>query len=258
MTVTALLLSRFFRDEADFHYWTRHHLEIGFDHIHVFDNGNPFGMYEACRQYGTSLSYEKVSSPQQYHLYNQYIYGCSADYVMPVDDDEFLWVHPDLGTVQNAIDYYSSKWGPFDTLGIRWLFKFPAVFHSERTCTVLQYCTEENDYVTSRFYGNGNNIIKCIVKKSAFIRYLDVDESRTRNHIPLTSDSDGAMLCNGHYTDRQNVPNIKQDEKIRLIHCPFQGYSDYMNKQKHHLTVSSKIQKPRTYGAFNYVLPKLA
>jgi len=257
MTVTALLLTRFFRSDADFHEWCRHHFSVGIDHIHIFDDDTSFDLEKSSAEYGDMISYERVSRPKQYQLYNRYIPECSSDYVMPIDDDEYLWVSPELGNIKTAIKYYSEKLNHMNVLGIRWLYRFPKVFHSERNCGVLEYCTEENDYLASRFVGPGNAVIKCLLRKNAFVRYMDADESRERNHIPVTAGMDGAIMCDGSWTIKQYVPGKIEDEQIRLIHCPYKGYSEYMEKQSCHFSVSHSELHQRHYGAFNMILDRL-
>lgn len=257
MKVAIVLLTKYFKCDADFHEWCRHHFSIGVDHIHVFDNNTCFDIKLACEKYGNLISYEPVSNPQQYQLYNRYITSCDADYVMPIDDDEYLSISSDIGNIHDAIEYYSNKLGQLNVFGIRWLFRFPKVFHSERVGSVLEYCSEENDYIATRFSGYGNNIIKCLVKKESFVRYMDADEDISRNHIPLSTGIDGAIMCDGRITKKQHVSGHLEDERIRLIHCPYKGFSEYMAKQEHHVSVSHKEPRPRHYGAFNLILDRL-
>ena len=251
------MLTRFFKCEEDFHEWCQHHFSLGIDHVHVFDDGTAFNLEKSCEIYGDSVSYERVFHPQQQQLYNRYIPECTADFIMPIDDDEYLWVSPELGSIKTAIEYYVNKYHQFDVFGIRWLYKFPKIFHSERNCGVLEYCTEECDELATKFSNHGNAIIKCLVRKSAFVRYMDADESTIRNHIPLTIGSYGAMMCNGHIKNRHYVYEKLDDEKIRLIHCPYKGYSEYADKRQHHLSVSHQDQRKREYSAFNSILDTL-
>lgn len=257
MNISIILLTRFFNNSTDFHDWCNHHFSLGINHIHIFDDCTKFNLEKECEKYGNKISYEKVSEPQQYQLYNKYIKECDSDYIMPIDDDEYLWISPDLGSIQSAIEYYTNKFGTIDVMGIRWLYKFPKEFHTERTCSVLEYCTEENDYLATRFSGYGNNIIKCLLRKETFIRYIDADESITSNHVPLSTNINGAILCDGNITTKQFVSDKINDEKLRLIHCPYKGYSEYKAKQENHLTVSHKKQKQRHYDSFNVILDKL-
>lgn len=219
---TALLLTRYFLRESDFDEWVKHHLSLGFSHVHVFDNGTVFDLEAACNKYGGVVSYEKVEGHVcQYTLYEKYIKGCDAEYVMPIDDDEYL----SLGSFK-SIGELMEHFGNPDCFGIRWKYMFPKQFDSVRNMPVLEYCTE-NDKVAAHFFF-GDNTIKCIVKCSEFVRYMDSDESMRRNHIPVTKQDTGALLWDGRRTTSQTVHDLK-DEPVRLLHCPYKGYDEFLN-----------------------------
>lgn len=218
---TALLLTRYFLRESDFDEWVKHHLSLGFSHVHVFDNDTLFDLDSAFRKYGNSVSYEKVDGHVcQYTLYEKYIKECDAEYVMPIDDDEYLSLGQ-FKSIVELIEYF----GKPDCLGIRWKYMFPKNFKSIRNVPVLEYCSE-NDKVAANFFG-GDRSIKCIVKCSEFVRYMDADESMSRNHIPVTKSECGALLYDGKRTKVQRVNDI-DNEPVRLLHCPFSGLNEFL------------------------------
>ena len=219
----AILLTRYFQQESDFDEWVQHHLSLGFSHVHVFDNGTAFNLEAACKKYGNSVSYEKVEGHVcQYVLYEKYIKGCNAEYVMPIDDDEYLWLAPEFTTIVDLLEHYGNP----DCFGIRWKYMFPKRYNRVRNVPVLKYCTE-NDTTASRFFF-GDNTIKCIVKCSEFVRYMDSGESMRRNHIPVTKTDAGALLWDGRRTTSQTVRDLK-DEPVRLLHCPYKGHDEFLN-----------------------------
>lgn len=219
---TALLLTRYFQRESDFDEWVQHHLSLGFSHVHVFDNGTGFDLETACKKYGNSVPYEKAEGHVcQYTLYEKYINGCDAEYVMPIDDDEYL----SLGSFK-SIGELMEHFGKPDCFGIRWKYMFPRRFDTVRDVPVLEYCTE-NETTAARFFF-GDHTIKCIVKCSEFVRYMDSGESMRRNHIPVTKTDAGALLWDGRRTTSQTVRDLK-DEPVRLLHCPYKGYDEFLN-----------------------------
>lgn len=220
---TILLLTRYFLCEADFDEFVVHHLSLGFSHIHVFDNGTEFDLEYACRKYGKALSYEKVEGNVcQYTLYSEYINKCDDEYVMPIDDDEYLSLGQ-FKSIKNFIDFL----GKPDCFGFRWKYMFPKNFNRKRSESVLQYCSENNKNAARFFCANGDRSIKCIVKVSEFIRYMDASESMIRNHIPVTKSDIGALLWNGTRTKIQCVRD-EGNEPIRLLHCPYKGYNEFI------------------------------
>lgn len=216
----AVLLTKFFKSQFDFDEWVQHHLSLGFSHVHVFDNGTGFDLMPACKKYGDRVSYEKVDGPVcQYTLYEKYIRGCNAEYVMPIDDDEYLSLGSSIGDLME-------HFGRPDCFGFRWQYMFPKRFNQVRNTPVLRYCTEQNKDAARFFFGD--NTIKCIVKCSEFVRYMDSSESMQRNHIPVTRQDIGALLFDGRRTISQIVHGLK-DEPVRLLHCPYKGYDEFLN-----------------------------
>lgn len=197
-------------------------MSLGFSHIHVFDNGTGFDLESACNKYGDSVSYEKVDGHVcQYVLYDKYIKECSAEYVMPIDDDEYLSLGP-FKSIGELMEHF----GRPDCFGFRWKYMFPKRFDMVRDVPVLKYCTENNKVAAGFFFGD--SMIKCIVKRSEFVRYMTSDESIRRNHIPVTKQDAGALLWNGQRTTVQIVRSLN-DEPIRLLHCPYKGYDEFLN-----------------------------
>lgn len=218
----AVLLTKFLKNSRDFDEWVQHHLSRGFSHVHIFDNETIFNLESVCKKYGNGVSYEKVEGHVcQYSLYERYIKTCNAEYVMPIDDDEYLSLGP-----FKSIGELMEHLGKPDCFGIRWKYMFPKRFNRVRNVPVLEYCTE-NDINAARFFF-GNNTIKCIVKCSEFVRYMDSSESIRRNHIPVTRQDIGALLWDERRTTSQNVRGLK-DEPVRLLHCPYKGYDEFLN-----------------------------
>lgn len=222
--IVAMLLTKFFLKESDFDEWVNHHLLLGFTHIHVFDNGCECDLESACKKYGCKVSYEKVEgNPCQYELYEKYIKEIDADYAIPIDDDEYLWIAPEFESISEVLEHF----GMPDCFGIRWKYLFPKQFNEARNVPVLQYCTEQNPQAARFFCTGGDRGIKCIVRVGDFVRYKDACESITQNHIPVTKRNEGALLCDGSRTLVHKVTDCG-DEPIRLLHCPFKGYEEFI------------------------------
>lgn len=217
-----ILLTKFFKCQADFDEWVYHHLSLGFSHIHVFDNGTAFDLEATCKKYGDAVSYAKVEGRVcQYLLYEKYIKECDAEYVMPIDDDEYLLLGP-FKSINELMEHF----GKPDCFGFRWKYMFPKQFNMIRNVPVLKYCSEQNKDATKFFFGD--NAIKCIVKCSEFVCYIDADKSMSRNHIPVTKQDAGALLWDGRRTTSQSVRDLK-NEPVRLLHCPYKGYDEFLN-----------------------------
>lgn len=253
--IVAVTLTRRFKNVSDFDEWVAHHLHIGIDRIAIFDDSTAFDLKQASAKYEGRVDYAKATTREQYKLYSDFVSKSKADWVLPLDDDEYLWIDNRFKTIQDVLNHYERKLGTLYVFGIRWKYLFPKKFHSERNCNVLSYCTEENDWLATRFSGHGNRVIKCMVRPSAFERYMDADESRLRNHIPVSNMTNGATLTDGTLAKVQIV-KPPANEYIRLIHCPFKGYSDYMQKRETLYSVCDSKHNKRRY-AFDLQLENL-
>lgn len=222
---TALLLTRYFQRESDFDEWVKHHLSLGFSHVHVFDNGTEFDLETACKKYGNGVSYEKVEGYVcQYALYEKYIKECDAKYVMPIDDDEYLWLAPEFETIGDLLEHYGNP----DCFGIRWKYMFPKHFGRVRNVPVLKYCTENDREAAKFFCMGGDKMVKCIVKPDQFVKYVTADDGNMRDTIPVTLLDKGTLLCDGRRVKCQIV-TIDGYEPARLLHCPYKGYGEFLN-----------------------------
>lgn len=266
----AILLTKYL-DALDMVEWINHHLNVvKFDHIHVFDNTSNSDIKGVCDSYnevyGDKISYQKVyGHPRQYRLYDAYINNISdAEWVMPIDDDEYLDIG-DFDSVYDAIKYYDNKLPHMMVLGVRWKHLFPKKFHSERKEGVLDYCTEENPELAKSFMHLGDTTIKCIVKRYGNIHYEETWENPAGGHVPKHTSFYGAVMCDGRAVLGCGIPDCPdnlEDERIRLIHCRYKGYSDWMSKYhnddpaKKFLTVSDVNVHERKYK-FDELLPTL-
>lgn len=262
----ALLLTKYLNKE-DLDEWLQWHLiKKGIEHVHIFDNNNTFDIRPIVEKYGNRVSYEMIiGHPRQYDLYNRYIsYQSKAEWIMPIDDDEYLDF--DTNKFKDAYEmlmYYNNKIPNLEMLAIRWKHLFPEKIHSERNCPVLEYCKIDNPYLAG-FFGSGNMGIKCFVKRDGIIHYEETWENKAGGHIPKHSKANFANLFNGDPITDTYVTKFTtiDDENVRLLHCRYKGYSDwifkYMNsdKEKNCKTVCDKQIREKRFK-FNHILETL-
>jgi hypothetical protein len=231
----AILLTRYL-DSLDLAEWLDHHLNtVKFDHVHIFDNESNYDVKGVCdaynEAYGERISYQKVyGHPRQYRLYDAYINSMSdAEWVMPIDDDEYLDIG-DFDCVYDAIMYYKKKYAHLTVLAVRWKHLFPKKFHTERDGNVLDYCTEENPELAKSFMHLGDTTVKCIVRRYGDIHYEETWENPAGGHVPKHSCFQGALTCDGRTVTGCGIldcPDNLDDERIRLIHCRYTGPKDW-------------------------------
>ena len=135
-------------------------------------------------------------------------------------------------------------------LAIRWKHLFPKKFHTERTGKVLDYCTEPSGEYANLF-GCGNKGIKCIVKRDSNIHYEETRENRSGGHIPIHYGNNKAFLFNGKQvygcSCQPDISRNNEDERIRLLHCRYKGYSEYKKKMQEVVTVSDATPRKKHF-----------
>ena len=248
MLVDAILLTKYFWDKNDFDEWMDWHLnKCQFSHIYLIDNNSRFDLHEETLKYGNKVSYEYLDGiPVQADVYNRYVNSISnADYVMPIDDDEYVELSG-FNSISDAISYYHGKFNP-SVLAVRWKDLFPPCLSDERTGKVIDYCTTTNEQWADLF--GARDTFKCIVRRDCNPRYMNGSEPLAKfgTHIPCVNGDRTAMLQDGTETHFQFVHKPIADEHIRLIHCRYKGPSEYKEKCKTWVTISDTTHRKRRY-----------
>lgn len=256
----AMLLTRYL-DPDGLAEWLDWHLgKVGFDRVHVFDNESAYDVQGICERYGNRVTYELVTGvPRQYPLYDRYANsGSSAEWLMPLDDDEYLDIG-DFRSVADAIRHYRNKFPSSNKLAFRWKHMFPKKFHSERTGGVLGYCTEENPELAKKFIHLGDNTVKTMVRRYGRIHYEETRENPAGGHVPANGFTVGATMCDGRLVTGCGIgdcPDAPGDERVRVLHCRYKGYSEYKEKMGRCLTVSDGEHRAKRW-AFDGMLETL-
>jgi len=253
-----------YTNEVDMREWLEWHLNrCHFNHIHIMDNESNYDLKSLCEEYKDKVSYEFVTGiPRQFVLYDNYINNSStADWVIPIDDDEYLEFSNEFNSVNEVLNYYENKFPNLQMLAVRWKHLFPKIFHSERIGPVLEYCTETNLTIASCFHNYGDRGIKTFVKRTGKVHYQERSEIVERGHVPLHEKTTGAIGFDGTIITKNcfdKIPDDITDEKIRLIHCRYKGYSDYKSKYIDNIVmkIGDKTPTPKKF-IFNMLLNKL-
>ena len=154
----------------DFKDWMHWHLDIiGFQRCHIFDNESSVDIKSVCKSYGDRVTYELVKGwPNQYALYNRYINNESpAWWVLPIDDDEFLYVS---GRYKNNINVallkLQQRFPDMMKLSMSWKNMFPLTFTKTRTTSLIENATGWSNIVSESLFNEwrqDNRWIKTLV-----------------------------------------------------------------------------------------------
>jgi len=246
----AILITKY-SNPKDLEEWLDWHLDkVKFDHVHIFDNESGYDISSVAKKYGDKVSIDTVvGHPRQYKLYDWYIERQSkAEWIMPIDDDEYLDI-TDFGSINEAIEYYSKK---LDTnmIAVRWKHLFPEKFHSERNGKVLDYCTKEDFKLAEKFSRLGDCGVKTIVRRFGKIHYQETHENPAGGHVPQHGMCNFAKAVDGRIVRGCGITGYKptlEDERIRLLHCRYKGYSEYTRKMKEVVTVSDATPRKKHF-----------
>lgn len=229
----AILLTKTYNLQ-DFKDWLHWHLNIvKFDCVHVFDNESSVDIKSVCDTYGDKITYELVKGwVRQYDLYNRYINSqCRAFWVLPIDDDEFLYMK-NFDNVNDMIMHYQNKWPDMNKFSIRWQNMFPKNPLDERgNKSLMEFNTEISEKWANLFDG-GNKPVKTFVK-SCNVLY---DERTGQTHNPIACNK-MSYLCNGERLKGNWYYGPDTDVDVKLLHFQFKSAKEWFWKCKNRLAV---------------------
>lgn len=212
----------------DFKDWLHWHLDIvGFNHAHIFDNESSVDIKSVCESYGDRVSYELIKGwPDQYNLYNRYINNESkAWWVLPIDDDEFLYVSDKFeNNVNNIIMDLSVNRKDWNKVSVGWRNLFPKEYTEERTNEHIVLNSTGWSDISSEIWQCGNRPVKTFVKTTKKYEWSDrighsthdplvegqykpartIDNKEVRNSWQLTPTNGNADMILYHYQFRCN------------------------------------------------------
>lgn len=228
----------------DFKDWLHWHLDIiGFDHCLVLDNESTVDIKSVCDTYGDKISYVLVKGwVNQYVLYNKYVNESKAWWVLPIDDDEYLYMK-NFDNVNDMLLYYQEKWHDMNKLSIRWQNMFPDDPKAERKCSLQEFCKNPNEK-WAKLFAAGNTVIKTFVKTSSNIFY---HEQSNQTHNPINNNIP-SYLCNGERLIGNWYHGPTNDEDVKLYHYQYKSAKEWMWKCKNRLAIYGNRPFIYTYG----------
>lgn len=231
----------------DFKDWLHWHLDIiSFDHCHVFDNESLVDIKSVCDSYGDKVTYELVKGwPNQYALYNRYINSESpAWWVLPIDDDEYLWMK-NFDNVNEMILHYQDKWKDMNKLSVRWQNMFPKDPKADRGNKSLMEFNTENNTKWANFFTGGNLPVKTFVKTTNDVIY---DEKSCQTHNPIVNNQ-MSYLCNGaRLKGNWFRSGPYNDDGVKLLHFQYKSAKEWEWKCKNRLAIFGKKKFVYTAG----------
>lgn len=235
----------------DFIDWMHYHLDvIKFDHCLVLDNESTVDIKSVCEKYGDRVEYIKVTGwARQYLLYNKYVNESNAFWVLPIDDDEYLWMK-NFESVNEMLIHYNRKFPDMCKLSIRWKNMFPEDPLAERGEKSLQeFCTNSNENWANLFDG-GNKPVKTFVKNTGAVLYNELS-NETHNPIHLGAPS---YMCNGERLRGNWYFGPDTDDDIKILHYQYKSAKEWVWKCRNRLALFGNRPFIYTKGQENIIL----
>lgn len=232
----------------DFKDWMHWHLDvIGFDRCKIFDNESLVDIKSVCDKYGDRVSYELVKGwPDQYNLYDRYINNESqAWWVLPIDDDEYLYVSDKY---KNNVNEFIKQWlngmpniySGWFKICVGWRNMFPEKHIEKRQSEHrIENATAWSDRA-SMVWQAGNLPVKTFVHTSR--KYEWSDRLSHSTHDPLV---DG-KYSPGHTSNMKPVERSWQitptesDSDLILYHYQFVSEEEWQYKCKNRKSPGAK------------------
>lgn len=243
----------------DFKDWLHWHLDIiGFDHCHVFDNESSVDIKSVCDSYGDKVTYELIKGwPDQYSLYNRYINNESpAWWVLPIDDDEFLYVGDKFNNDINTMMLTLKKQYPeMKKLSMCWRNMFPLSYIKNRTKSLIENATGWSNDVCQLLRANAdwrqdNRWFKTIVFNTGDLHWgLPFNSGHEPTHGSKNFDTyfiDGYKQCN----DKGWILPPKNSDDLFIAHYQYKSDEEWQMKCTKRISAANKTfnkNKPLVY-----------
>ena len=165
--------------------WLIWHLHIiGFEHAVIIDNTNDGTLRQTCSLFENVEYHNLVGVQKQSDIYTNYVRNSNSYWVLPIDDDEYLYISDKYNHNINKLIYEKTKNKPIYKLSFNWLMMFNnsikedylSVFSSSYDRYFLLNEYENEDFLCAKTMVN--TLIKhiwCNDKPTINVTYESVD-----------------------------------------------------------------------------------
>lgn len=264
---TEILLITNTTNPYDLKLWIHWHLYyVQFDRITVIDNSNSSIIYDICKDYDRIKYIKHPGKLSQSDIYNNYVNNSDAEWVLPIDDDEFIYLG-NFKTIKELINYTLNKNNNTFKISFDNLFLYSGTLLKTRKPdeNIFElfnyYCPEVtkmyyDNYVTIKTMCNTTIPHYYVIDKQEFtnIKYINLnkisefDVSTINNdamgniHNPLTLDNNKNFIPSinanrniiqyGLYTNLYRFNNLNMP---LLLHFKYKTKQEFMNKCKNNI-----------------------
>lgn len=229
--------------------WLEWHINImGVDHIVIYDNESPIDILSIVSKFPQGkIEYHFIQGwPDQYTLYNSHLKETESQWVLPLDDDEFLYLSNKYENINTFISTLSQHYNR-DMFYILWVSLLSGYKIQEHTDLFINTHTFYSFNACRKISGSWSRDSdwgKCLINTSHNYEYKS--GSKTTGHIPQCVDNPKItpVLVNGNGTNIINPLSIqtghlyyRKDERVLdtdcfIAHYHYRTKNDWIRKCK--------------------------
>lgn len=232
-----LLTKSYYQDELEC--WLKWHLNIlHFDHIIIFDNESTVDVRKIINQFPQEkIEYFYIKGwPDQFSLYNDYLKRSKAQWIIPLDDDEYLYIGGKYKhNIKEYISYlqreysnhmYYILWTNLLSKGYLQskgdLFLNTHIYYSYQLLNRLYY-----------YWPQDNGWGKCLINNDYGYNYFYFKKGST-GHIPLCLDNhNNVVLVNGKPISQEHINYPSETMFFKdcfIAHYQYKTKNDWIQK----------------------------
>lgn len=238
-----VLLTRSYYPE-ELQCWLQWYLDIlHIDHIVIFDNESTIDVKSIIELYSDKIEYHYIHGwPNQHRIYTEYSKESQSQWMVALDDDEYLYLSDKYNySIQKFLEYFSTKYhkNKIYPLWLNMLSKDP-IEKREDLYINTHTCYSYRAYLNiSKQYSNGNMLGKCFINTD--YEYTYIDSVTPCHHIPrCLNGDDEAVVPDGTFTKSDRVYRPGYIPDCFIAHYQFKTKVDWIRKCNNQLVSTDK------------------
>lgn len=227
--------------------WLHWYLNIlCFDHVVIFDNESPINIQSVISKFPKDkIDYRFIPGwPNQYKLYTEYLKESKAQWVIPLDDDEYLYIgknyNHNIRDLINSLSIQHNK----NKYYFLWVNLFSPEYLKSKSGLYVETHTAYSYKLCRKMRGSwpeDNSWGKCLINNSRDYIY---STSYMGGHIPQCTNDDNTTIlaCNGTEINSCSINNISEiNEDCFIAHYQYKSEFDWKLKCSRQSVYSQSI-----------------
>lgn len=214
--------------------WLNWYLNIlKFDHIVILDNESPINIQDIISKFPQNkIEYHYILGwPNQHALYTEYLKKSKAEWVIPLDDDEYLYIGEKHNhNIKDLINYLYTSYRK-NKYYFLWLNMFSPNYNKYRTGLFINTHTSYSYLACRRIYSSwpeDNGWGKCIINTKLEYEY---QTNSNVGHIPVCLNGDNTtVLYDGTETESAYISSNDFQQDCFIAHYQYKSDFDWERK----------------------------